>query len=107
MSMRGMHFLSFPDDRAAQGTWRGLSRRALRAVAFSPPVRARLQARYERLLAVARHDEERERLAYEHACEAVRLRTALEHVRDEYGGAAGYLREAGGAVRVLRARLAA
>ncbi|HEU4733657.1 MAG TPA: TIGR04325 family methyltransferase [Kofleriaceae bacterium] len=51
--MRGMHFLSFPDDRAAQGTWRGLSRRALRAVAFSPPVRARLQARYERHFATA------------------------------------------------------
>ncbi|HET7500114.1 MAG TPA: TIGR04325 family methyltransferase [Kofleriaceae bacterium] len=51
--MTGMHFLSFPDDPST-GRLRGLSRRALRAIAFSPPVRARLQARYEKHFATAK-----------------------------------------------------
>lgn len=51
--MIGTYFLSFGDDAAAQGGWRGLSRRALRSIAFSGPVRARLEARYERLFATA------------------------------------------------------
>jgi len=49
--MFGTHFLSFDD--AARGGWRGLPRRALRAIAFSPPVRVRLEARYERHFATA------------------------------------------------------
>src|SRR5579872_3774738 len=51
--MMGMHFLSFGDDRTARRSWRGLSRRALRAIAFSPPVRVWLQARYEQHFATA------------------------------------------------------
>jgi putative methyltransferase (TIGR04325 family) len=53
MPMKGMHFLSYPDDRATAGRLRGLSRRALRAIAFSEPVRGRLQARYEKHFATA------------------------------------------------------
>ena len=51
--MMGMHFLSFADEKSDGTTLRGLSRRALRSIAFSPPVRARLQARYERYFATA------------------------------------------------------
>jgi putative methyltransferase (TIGR04325 family) len=51
--MIGTYFLSFRDDATAQGGWRGWSRRALRSIAFSAPVRARLEARYERQFATA------------------------------------------------------
>lgn len=51
--MMGLHFLSFADEEAAEATWLGRSRRALRSIAFSPPVRARLQARYEQTFATA------------------------------------------------------
>src|ERR1041384_8477472 len=46
--MFGTHFLSFGEDAARGGGWGGWSRRALRSIAFSAPVRARLEARYER-----------------------------------------------------------
>ena len=46
--MIGTHFLSFGDDATTGGGWRGCSRRALRSIAYSAPVRARLEARYER-----------------------------------------------------------
>jgi putative methyltransferase (TIGR04325 family) len=51
--MMGTHFLSFDDDRAAPRSWRGISRRVMRAIALSPPVRARLEARYEQMFATA------------------------------------------------------
>src|SRR5690349_1798985 len=51
--MFSTHFLSFRDDVAALAGWRGWSRRALRSIAFSAPVRARLEARYERHFATA------------------------------------------------------
>ncbi|HEU4731390.1 MAG TPA: TIGR04325 family methyltransferase [Kofleriaceae bacterium] len=50
--MLGLHFFSFSDEPPS-ASWRGLSRRALRAIAFSPPIRARLEARYEQHFASA------------------------------------------------------
>lgn len=52
--MMGTYFLSFGEDGTAPRSWRGLSRRAVRAIAFSPPVRGRLEARYEHHFATAK-----------------------------------------------------